>query len=79
MHMTTGVVLELQAGIYALIAFLALLVFAVWGVWSLSRHLRRSRGPWPGEEEPPAQDTAGRTGAGSARTASRPGSGGGKH
>lgn len=41
--------LAIQAGVLALLAFIAVVLFAVLAYVSLSRHLRRSRRPWPGE------------------------------
>lgn len=41
--------LAVQAGVWALVVFFAILLFAVLAYVSLSRHLRRSRRPWPGE------------------------------
>lgn len=43
------VLLALQAGVWAFVVFLAILLFGVFAYASLSRHLRRSRRPWPGE------------------------------
>ena len=41
--------LAIQAGVMALLAFVAVAVFSILAYLSLSRHLRRSRRPWPGE------------------------------
>ena len=43
------VLLAIEAGIWALLAFVAIVLFAVLAYASLARHLRRSRRPWPGE------------------------------
>ncbi len=47
---TMLVPLSSVAGLYAGAAFLALVAFAVLAYRSLSKHLRRSRAPWPGED-----------------------------
>lgn len=44
-----ALLLAIQAGVLALLAFVAVVVFVIFAYLSLSRHLRRSRRPWPGE------------------------------